>query len=145
MLRYRDADKSLARPGRKQANVSVRMAWIFFGHLTCRKITRWQLAPRCCWNCARPWHSSELVSFLVGLRTYQHPSVYSDVCLFPQLAFFLLVCPPLSWAAFLFIRSLRLCCCWHLILSRLASVTSVSFNYIRNTPSRTAILTVNAL
>ena len=25
---YRDADKSLARPGRKQANVSVRMAWI---------------------------------------------------------------------------------------------------------------------
>jgi len=25
-LKYRDADKSLARPGRKQANVSVRMA-----------------------------------------------------------------------------------------------------------------------
>jgi len=28
---YRGADKSLARPGRKQANVSVRMAWIYFG------------------------------------------------------------------------------------------------------------------
>ena len=34
---YRGADKSLARPGRKQANVSVRMASISFGALTCRK------------------------------------------------------------------------------------------------------------
>ena len=33
---YRGADKSLARPGRKQANVSVRMAWISFGALPCR-------------------------------------------------------------------------------------------------------------
>ena len=24
---------------------------------------------------ARPWHASELVSFLVGLRTYQHPGI----------------------------------------------------------------------
>jgi len=32
---YRSADKSLARPGRKQANVSVRMAWISFGALPC--------------------------------------------------------------------------------------------------------------
>ena len=31
------ADKSLARPGRKQANVSVRIAWISFGALPCRK------------------------------------------------------------------------------------------------------------
>jgi hypothetical protein len=30
---YRVADKSLAWPGRKQANVSVRMAWISFGAL----------------------------------------------------------------------------------------------------------------
>ena len=36
-LPYRGADKSLARPGRKQANVSVRMAWISFGALPCRK------------------------------------------------------------------------------------------------------------
>jgi len=35
--KYRGADKSLARPGRKQANVSVRMAWICFGTLPCRK------------------------------------------------------------------------------------------------------------
>ena len=71
------ADKSLARPGRKQANVSVRMVWISFGALPCRgKNTWWQLASRCCWNRARPWHASELISFLVGLRTYQHPGIY---------------------------------------------------------------------
>ena len=34
---YRVADKSLARPGRKQANVSVRMAWISFGALPCKE------------------------------------------------------------------------------------------------------------
>jgi len=28
---YRGADNSLVRPGMKQANVSVRMAWISFG------------------------------------------------------------------------------------------------------------------
>ena len=33
---YMGAEKSLARPGRKQANVSVRMAWISFGALPCR-------------------------------------------------------------------------------------------------------------
>ena len=33
---YMGADKSLARPGRKQANVSVRMAWISFDALPCR-------------------------------------------------------------------------------------------------------------
>jgi len=35
--KHRVTDKSLARPGRKQANVSVRMAWISFGVLPCRK------------------------------------------------------------------------------------------------------------
>jgi len=73
MLVYRGADKSLARPGRKQANVSVSMAWISFGALLCRKKKWWQLRSRCCWNRARPWHASQHVSFLVGLRTYQHP------------------------------------------------------------------------
>jgi len=34
---YRGADTFLARPGRKQANVSVIMAWISFGALPCRK------------------------------------------------------------------------------------------------------------
>ena len=74
---YRGADKSLARPGRNEANVSGRMAWIFFGALPCRKQkTWWQLASWYCWNRARSWHASELVSFLVGLRTYQHTGTY---------------------------------------------------------------------
>ena len=34
---HRGPDKSLARPGRKQAHVSVRMAWISFDTLPCRK------------------------------------------------------------------------------------------------------------
>jgi len=34
---YRGADTSLARPGRKQANVSVRMAWISFDALPWKK------------------------------------------------------------------------------------------------------------
>ena len=36
----------------------------------------WHFASRWCWNRALPWHASELVSFLVGLRTYQHPGGY---------------------------------------------------------------------
>jgi len=32
-----------------------------------RKKTWWQLTSRCCWNRARPWHATELLSFLVGL------------------------------------------------------------------------------
>ena len=72
--KYRSPDKFLARPGRKQANVSVRMAWIAFGALPCgEKKTWWQFASRFCWNLARSWHAAELMSFLVGLRTYQHP------------------------------------------------------------------------
>ena len=39
------------------------------------KETWWQLASRFCWNSGRPWHASELVSFLVGLRIYQHPGM----------------------------------------------------------------------
>jgi len=34
---YRGADKSLARPGREKANVSVRMARISFGALPCKE------------------------------------------------------------------------------------------------------------
>jgi len=36
-LQYRGTDNSLSRPGRKDVNVSVRMAWISFGALPCRK------------------------------------------------------------------------------------------------------------
>ena len=71
---YSGADKSLARPGWKQANVSVRMASISLGALSCRKKNLMTArAPRFCWNRARPWYASELVSFVAGLKTYQHP------------------------------------------------------------------------
>jgi len=33
-------------------NVFVRMAWISFGALPCRKKTWWWLVSQCCWNCA---------------------------------------------------------------------------------------------
>ena len=70
---YRAAVKPLARPGNKQTNVSVRMARISFGALPCRKKMWWQLASRFCWNRARRWHASELVSSLVELSSYEHP------------------------------------------------------------------------
>jgi len=39
---------------------------------------------RCCWYRARPWHASELVSFLVRLRIYQHSvSMLSLTCFRP--------------------------------------------------------------
>jgi len=37
LYKYRGTDNSLARPGRKQANVSDKMAWISFVTLPCRK------------------------------------------------------------------------------------------------------------
>ena len=58
---YSGADKSLAWTGRKQANVSVKMVWIFFGAMPCRKTIWWQLASRCCWN-----RASSLTSFRAG-------------------------------------------------------------------------------
>ena len=41
-----------------------------------KKKTWWQLASRCCWKRARPWLASELVSFLLGLRSYQQYILY---------------------------------------------------------------------
>jgi len=76
MIIIQGADKSLTRPGMKQANVSVRMAWISFGALPCRKrnlmTARVSMLLK---SRARPWYTSELVSFLVWLRTYQHPGI----------------------------------------------------------------------
>ena len=48
--------------------------WREFPSVPClaRKETWWQLTSRFCWNRSCPWHASGLVSFLVGLRTYQH-------------------------------------------------------------------------
>jgi len=44
---------TVAYNGACSPNVSVRMAWISFSVLPCRKKTWWQLASRCCWNCTR--------------------------------------------------------------------------------------------
>jgi len=47
--------------------------------------TWWLLASRCCWYRMRPWYAPELVCFLVGLRTYQHPgnvSDFNETCIF---------------------------------------------------------------
>jgi len=83
---YIGADNSLARSCRKQDNVSARMSLISFGPLPCRgKKNWWQLASRCCWNRARPWRVSELVSFLFGLRTYQSPGTNSNGTCHPGL------------------------------------------------------------
>ena len=55
------------------------MAWISFGALPRRekKNPWWQLASRCFWNRPRPWHASDLVSFLFGLKTYQHAGKFT--------------------------------------------------------------------
>jgi len=74
---YRGADKSLARPGRKQANVFVRMAWISFGALTFRWGGGLDDSSRL--DVVETTRVPDmLVSFLVGLRTYQHPGTVSS-------------------------------------------------------------------
>jgi len=79
-LKYvQNAGKSLARQGRKQANISVRMAWISFGVLPCRGRKNLMTARVSILLKSRAsLHASQLVSFLVGLRTYQHPGICKD-------------------------------------------------------------------
>ena len=43
----------VAYDGACSPNVSLRMVWISFGTLPCRKKKTWQLASPCCWNRAR--------------------------------------------------------------------------------------------
>jgi len=44
---------TVAYDGACSPNVSIRIAWISFSALPCRKKNWWQLASRCCWNRAR--------------------------------------------------------------------------------------------
>ena len=80
---YRGADMSLARPGRKQANVSVRIAWISFGSLPCRGVGGGGLDDSSRLDVVEvarvPDILPRLFPFLVGLRTYQHPGKWSDL------------------------------------------------------------------
>ena len=67
---YRDAEKSLARPGSKQANVIVRRAWISFGALPCRKrnlmtarvsiLLKSRASLTCFWACFLPGRAKDL-------------------------------------------------------------------------------------
>jgi hypothetical protein len=66
----RDADKSLARPGRKQANVSGKMPWISFGASPCRKrnlmtarvsiLSKSRAPLTCCRACFLPGRTKDL-------------------------------------------------------------------------------------
>ena len=76
---YRVADKSLARPGRKQA--IFRTFYGIGGSLphseestTCPYIS--QISP---FLCPSHFWQAQLVSFLVGLRTYQHPGIITSI------------------------------------------------------------------
>ena len=78
---YRGADKSSARPGRKQANVSVRMASISFGALPCRKkknliarvsmLLKSRASLTCFRACFLPGRAKDLSAPLYVLRTFR--------------------------------------------------------------------------
>jgi len=67
---YRGADNSLAQLGRKEANVSVTMAWISFGALPCRKkkilmtarvsMLKWRASLTCFRDCFLPGRTKDL-------------------------------------------------------------------------------------
>ena len=69
---YKGADKSLARPGRKQANVSVKMAWLSFGALPCMKKKNFMTARVSMLLKSRASPTCFRTCFLPG-RVYQHP------------------------------------------------------------------------
>ena len=69
---YRDADKSLARPGRKQAQKHVREERDFNNIETRAVIIFFPARHGAEGNSRHSDRNIRLVSFLVGLRTYQH-------------------------------------------------------------------------
>ena len=85
---YWGADKSLARLGRKQTNVSVKMVWISLGALSWGGGELDDSSRLDVVEITRVPDMLELVSFLVGLRTYQHPGIYSLYFLHGAESFF---------------------------------------------------------
>jgi len=74
---YRGADKSLARPGRNQATFPHFME--LGGSLPHSQVSTTcpypsQINP---FHCPSQFWQAQLVSVLVGLRTYQHPGIYN--------------------------------------------------------------------
>ena len=87
--RYRCADKSLAWPGRKQANVSVRMAWISFSAFPCRKkrklddsshldVVEIAHVPDMLPSLFPSWSGSGLISTLICLHRLLSPVLYGS-------------------------------------------------------------------
>ena len=72
---YRSAGKSLARPGTKQARNHVRDARGFNNIETRAVINFFFCKSRCRRKFVSFWQKHYLVSFLIGLRTYQHPCI----------------------------------------------------------------------
>ena len=70
---YRGDDNSLDRPEGKQANASFSMAWISLGALPYKKKTAMTARVSMLLKSRSSLACFDLVSFLVGLRTYQHP------------------------------------------------------------------------
>jgi len=70
----RDVDNSLARPGRKQANVLSEWREFHSAHCFAGK-KKLDDSSHLDVEIARPCHAYEFVSFLVGLSTYQHPGI----------------------------------------------------------------------
>jgi len=64
-------------PDQEGNNLIFLSEWYEFPSAPClaRKET-WQLASRFCWNRVCPCHATVLVSFVAGLRTYQHLIIY---------------------------------------------------------------------
>jgi len=99
----------LIKPDQEGNKLMFLSEWCEFPSAPClagKQKTWWQLASWCCWNRARPRHASELVSFLVWLRTYQHSRVLK--CLLYILCFptdnfldpLLIEVPNIMWNAF---------------------------------------------
>ena len=80
---YRGADKSSARPGRKQARKHVRDVRDF-SKIQTRAVIKYFPTRQGAEGNSRHSDKHQLVSFLVGLRTYQHPCNILSTCKAPK-------------------------------------------------------------
>ena len=105
-MKYGGAVKSLARPGRKQANVSVRMAWISFGALPCREtnftsarvsiLLKSRASLTCFRACLLPGQAKDLSAFryLLFLIDFNRTSNFLDrFSNYPQMSNCTKICP----------------------------------------------------
>ena len=81
-----NTDKSLARPGRKQARKHFRDARDF-NNIETRAVIKFTFSCKAKRrkNFTPFWQKHQLVSFLVGLRTYQHPCISQFLNNFPVM------------------------------------------------------------